>query len=302
LNASKRVLIAYLLLSTSALTWGGNLTVGRFIHGEIAPGTLSLLRWSVALLILLPLTYRALHRQRALVRAHWRFIAMLGLTGVTLFHTFVYLSLSLTPTINAALLFTIAPIVIVVFSWVLFRERISRRQVAGIVASLVGALLIATRGDPRVALALEFNRGDMFMLIAIPNWALYSVLLRRRPKAIEPLVLLVTTIMMGLACQIPIALWEVIDGRVPTITVGSVLSVLYVGVFAGVVAYLCWNRGVAEIGANRAGLFLHLVPVFGAGFAVVFLDESIFAFHLNGAACIAVGIYLSTSRAPLATR
>jgi len=296
---STRPLLAYGLLTTSALMWGGNFTVGRYIHSQIAPGTLNLLRWSLVVLILLPFTFRALHRQRELLFRHWRFIAALGVTGITLFHTFVYSALNWTGAVNATLIFTTIPMFIVAMSWVLFREPASMRQFFGIVASMFGALVVITRGDLGLVLTLEFNRGDLLMLIAVPNWALYSVLLRHRPAEIEPLVLVMSTGIAGLICQVPIALWEVANQGWPALTTPVALSVGYVAVFAGVVAYLCWNRGVAEVGANRAGLFLNLVPLFGALLAVVFLGESIYAFHWVGAALVGAGIYLSSSRTAL---
>jgi drug/metabolite transporter (DMT)-like permease len=291
--------IAYLLLCVSALAWAGNFIVGRYVHDQVTPITLSYGRWALALLILLPFTLRGLLRQLALVRAHLRLFALLGLCGMTLFHSFVYAALESTSAINAALILSLTPVIIVLLSWILDREHIGLVQTSGIGLSLVGAGVLITRGDISVIGALDFNRGDLWMLMAIPNWALYSVLLRRRPPAVEPMVLLTVTIAAGLAFLTPAFIFELVRGPDFRFTAKTVTSLVYVALFASVIAYICWNRGVSVVGANRAGLFMHLVPAFSAVLAIALLAEALLSYHLVGIGLIIAGIYLTTSRNPL---
>jgi drug/metabolite transporter (DMT)-like permease len=289
----------YLLLSVSSLSWAGNFVVGRFIHAQIPPVTLSLSRWLVALSALLPFTLRLTWEQRALIRQHWRLLATLGATGIALFHTFVYRALHYTEAVNAALILSTTPVVIAALSWTLFGDRLSRRQAFGIATSLAGALVIITRGDLRGLLHLRFNVGDLWMLMAMPNWALYSVLLRRLPGGFHPLSLLTATALFGVAFLIPLYGWELLHGERTEFGISTVSAILYIALFASVLAYVCWNRGVALVGPNRAGLFLHLIPLFSAVLAAGTLGEPVRAFHLVGAGCIFTGIYLVT-RAPAA--
>jgi drug/metabolite transporter (DMT)-like permease len=291
--------VAYLLLCISALAWAGNFIVARYVHDQVTPITLSYGRWGLALLILLPFTLRSVLRQLDLIRTHLKLFALLGLCGMTLFHSFVYAALESTSAINAALILSLTPVIIVLFSWILDREHIGLVQAAGIGLSVFGAGVLITRGDPSVIGALDFNRGDLWMLIAIPNWALYSVLLRRRPPAVEPMVLLTVTIAAGLAFLTPAFIFEIARGPDFHFNAKTVASLVYVALFASVIAYICWNRGVSVVGANRAGLFMHLVPAFSAVLAIALLAETLFLYHVLGIGMIISGIYLTTSRTPL---
>lgn len=291
-------LFAYLLLSISALAWAGNFIVGRYVHDQVTPVTLSYGRWGLALIILLPFTLRGVLRQRELVLTNLKLFALLGLTGLTLFHSFVYAALESTGAINAALILSLTPVIIVLLSWILDREHIAPAQAAGIGLSVVGAGILITRGDPSVISGLDFNRGDLWMLIAVPNWALYSVLLRRRPATVEPMVLLTVTIAAGIAFLTPALIFELVRGADFRFSLETVASIVYVALFASVIAYICWNRGVSVVGANRAGLFMHLVPAFSAILAIAVLDEAFLMHHALGIGLIIVGIYFTTSPNP----
>ncbi|MFQ5938257.1 MAG: DMT family transporter, partial [Acidiferrobacterales bacterium] len=290
--------LPYLLLAIAPLTWAGNFVVGRFIHDQVPPVSLNLCRWLVALVALLPFTAPILLAQRHLILRHWKLLALLGATGIALFHSFVYQALHFTGAINAALVLSTTPVVIVALSWILFRDPVTARQALGVMVSLLGAVIIVMRGDLGLLLQLQFNKGDLWMLAAVPNWALYSVLLRRLPPGFHPMGLLAATVTFGLILLIPVYLWELARVGTFQVNVATVGSVLYMGFFASVIAYVCWNQGVATIGATRAGLFLHLVPVFSAALAVAILGESVRAFHLVGITLVFAGIYLTNTARP----
>ncbi len=295
---SRAQAIAYLLLCVSALAWAGNFIVARYVHDQVTPITLSYGRWGLALVILLPFTLKQVFRQRELVRAHLKLFALLGLTGMALFHSFVYAALESTGAINAALILSLTPVFIVLLSWILDKEPIASAQATGIGLSLLGAVVLITRGDAAAIRAMDFNRGDLWMLAAVPNWALYSVLLRRRPAAVQSMVLLTVTIAAGLAFLTPALILELVRGSDFRLGKETVAGIVYVALFASVIAYICWNRGVSVVGANRAGLFMHLVPAFSALLAIALLGESLLLHHALGIGLIISGIYLATSSNP----
>ncbi len=295
---SRAQAIAYLLLCVSALAWAGNFIVARYVHDQVTPITLSYGRWGLALVILLPFTLKQVFRQLELVRAHLKLFALLGLTGMALFHSFVYAALESTGAINAALILSLTPVFIVLLSWILDKEPIASAQATGIGLSLLGAVVLITRGDAAAIRAMDFNRGDLWMLAAVPNWALYSVLLRRRPAAVQPMVLLTVTIAAGLAILTPALILELVRGSDFRLGKETVAGIVYVALFASVIAYICWNRGVSVVGANRAGLFMHLVPAFSALLAIALLGESLLLHHALGIGLIISGIYLATSSNP----
>ncbi len=295
-SATRRsTVLSYLLLTLAPLTWGGNFVVGRFVHDQVLPVSLTMWRWLIALAVLLPFTAPVLLRQRHLIRRYWELIAVLGVTGTALFHALVYQALRFTEAINAALFLSTTPVVIVGLSWLLFRDPITTRQALGIFISLCGVMAIIMRGDFGLLLQLQFNKGDVWMLAAVPNWALYCVLLRRLPPEFHPLALLTATVAFGLIMLTPFYLWELVKVGAFEFNAVTVASVFYVGLFASVIAYICWNRGVALVGATRAGLFMHLVPIFSAVLAISILGEYLRIFHLVGIALVFSGIYLTNT-------
>jgi len=291
-----RPLLPYMLLTCCALFWAGNFIVGRALRGQIPPLALTFWRWAVAMIFLLPFSIGQLSTQRSLVRAHWRLIFALAITGVAGFQACVYLALTTTTAINALLFLSTAPVVIVIISHLMHGDRISRQQAVGIAVSLIGAVVLIAQGDLQHITSLHLNRGDVLMLVAVLLWAIYSILLRRRPRTMSQLTLLGSTVIAGLLIIVPIFVWRMTLGEVGTYSLMNLLGIIYIGLFASVLAFLFWNRGVAEIGPNQAGLFLHLMPVFGAILSTLFLGESLAAYHLIGAALVFTGIALTTLR------
>jgi drug/metabolite transporter (DMT)-like permease len=280
----------YLALAGSALFWAGNFIVGRALRDDVPPVTLSFWRWTLALAVLLPLTLGELRRQRAVWRLHGRRLLGLGLTGVAGFQTCVYIALQTTPALNALLFLSLTPAVIVVLSWLFLRERLALRQGAGILVSLLGAALLITQGDLGVLAGMELRRGDLWMMLAVLLWAVYSLLARRRPAQLSQLGFLSATVLAGMTALAPMYLWTFSQGARASWQAGSVAGLVYVALLPSVAAFLFWNRGVQAVGPNRAGMFLHLMPVFGAVLGVLFLGEAVAAYQLVGAGLVLAGI------------
>ncbi|HPF58278.1 MAG TPA: DMT family transporter [Candidatus Competibacteraceae bacterium] len=284
----------YLLLVLTTLFWSGNFVLGRAVHTVFTPFTLSFWRWAVALLILLPFVWTSLRQQGSLLRRHWPVLLLLSVLGVVNFNTCVYIGLHTTTATNAVIMLSITPVLIVALSFLLLRQTVTGWQALGIALSLSGVLVIVGRGDVGSLLEWQVNSGDLWILAAVFSWALYSVCLRWRPAELEPLNFQAATMIIGVVILMPLYGWDLAQDRVFILNTAAVVSILYLALFPSILAYIFWNRAVAELGANRTGQFLHLMPAFGAVLAMIFLGERLYAFHAAGIALIALGIWLAT--------
>lgn len=285
----------YPLLVLTTLFWSGNFVLGRAVHEAVPPVALAFWRWAGGFLVVLPFAWPYLARDLAVVRRHWRFVVLLSALGVASFNTLVYLGLGRTTAINGLLIQSFMPLAIIAASRALFGERINRWQGIGLALSLAGIVAIVARGELATLAGLDVNPGDLLIVLAILAYGLYTTLLRRRP-AIHPLSFLAVTFALGAAMLAPLHAAEHVAFRQLSLNATTLGAIAYVAVFPSVLAYLCYNRGVELIGANRAGQFVHLMPVFGSLMAVAFLGESFRLFHAIGIALIFAGILIAARR------
>jgi drug/metabolite transporter (DMT)-like permease len=288
--------MAYLLLILATLFWSGNFVLGRGVHEIIPPVALAFWRWAGALVILMPFAIRGAIRQRREIRKNIGILTILGILSVTNFNTFIYNALRTTTAINAFLVNSITPIFIVLISWIGFNDRITYRQTVGVILSLIGLFWIVTQGQLEVLLTVKFSAGDLWTLAAALSWAFYTVLLRKRPKHIDPIPFLTILVLLGLIFLSPIYLWEIRSGASFQWSIPVLASIGYVALFPSVIAYVFWNNSVAVVGANKAGIFMHLMPVFGIILAFIFLGETLAVYHLVGMILIFLGIFLTTAK------
>ncbi len=231
-----------------------------------------------------------------MIRRHAGLLAFLALAGVVAFQSLVYLGLESTTAINAVLINASAPVFIVICSWVVDRERAGWRQIGGMLISFLGVLVIVCQGEPARLAQLEIHRGDAWILLAMPIWGIYSVLVRRCPPELRGAALTFVLAAIGVATLLPLYFASAPRGplRWPSETEAG--AVLYVAIAASVLAFICWNRGVAVVGANAAGFTLPLLPAFGTVLAILLLGESFRGFHGAGFATILAGVLLATWR------
>lgn len=286
----------YLLLILTTLFWSGNFVISRGMHADIPPLSLAFWRWLTAFIILSLFAVKHLWIQREIAAKHYRFICIQGVLGVTGFNTLVYLAMQTTTAINGVLVMSCIPVLIAVCSWVLYREVMTMRQCFGVLVSLCGVLLIITRGEINSLLGVSFNRGDLLVLISALVWALYSANLKRYPKDLHPMAYQSGIVLSGLLVLFPFYLLELLSGRVMVVTTASIFTILYVAIFASVLAFIFWSRAVRDVGANKAGPFIHLMPVFSTILAVIFLGEQIYSYHMQGITMIFAGIVMTTFR------
>ncbi len=286
----------YAALTLTALLWSTNFIIGRAVRDDVSPTALNFLRWAIALLILVPITLRDLQAHRATLMRHWKLIALLGFTGIAAFQTLGYVALTTTTALNTILLLALAPLAIVAVSWLALGERVTRVQTLGLGISLVGAAVLILHGDPATLAEMRFNAGDLWMLLAVVLWAVYSVLLRRRPAEVPPLALHTMSVAAGTLWMLPAFGWQAMHGSALPSSLAVWMAVGFIAVFSSALAHGLWVRGVAKIGPNRAGVFIHLIPVFGAVLAITFLGEELAAYHAAGAALALCGIVLTSRK------
>jgi drug/metabolite transporter (DMT)-like permease len=288
----------YLLLSLAPLFWAGNAVVGRAIAGHFPPITLSILRWSAAFIIALPFAWPHLVRDWPAIRERLGLMMVLSFTGISIFNSLQYWALEYTEALNALLIQSSGPLFIAIWSLLLLGVRLTWAQAFGILVSLCGVLTILLRGDIGALSKITLNKGDIMFLVALAIFGFYSALSVKRP-AIHSLSFLAFTFGFGALCLIPAFALELATRPMAQFTVQNVAVLAYVAVFPSILSYLCFNRGIELIGANRAAPFFHLIPVFGSAMAIVFLGEKLRLFHLAGYALVLAGVVIAARR-PLA--
>ncbi len=288
---------AYIFLILAALFWSGNFIVGKAASFfEIPPFTLNFYRWTFAWLILAPFTLKEIIKKKNYIFENIKLIIILGITSITIFNSIVYYSLNFTQVISGVLMISTIPVMIIVFCWLFKIEKTNIYQILGVIFSLSGVFVIITKADLTVLLNLNFNKGDLWMVVAMFAWAMYSALLRKKKLEISQLSLLQTIISAGLIFLLPAYLTELYLGYRANIHLPFVLTLTYVVLFPGLASFIFWIKGISIIGSNRAGIFLHLMPIFSTILAIIIFKEKFMIYHLIGAVLIITGIISSSKK------
>ena len=288
-------LLPYALLLAPPLCWAGNAVLARGVVDVMPPISLAFWRWFMAFVILFPFTLGHVKQDWETARHSWKWLLLLSFLGVSCFNSLLYTAAHTTTAINVSLMQTAMPAMIILISWVVFREKISTVQMVGVMVSMAGAGLIVVHGKWQISLAMNLVEGDVLMLIAVFVYALYSALLRKRPP-IHPLSFLTLTFGFGMLMLLPFYLWELMVAGPFSVSPAAIMSILYVALFPSIIAYFCWNRGIELIGANRAGLFSYLIPFFASVMAIFFLGETLRGYHVMGMVLILGGMVIFNRR------
>ncbi|ESW66441.1 DMT family transporter [Mesorhizobium sp. M0644] len=283
---------AYLFLLFTTLLWGGNSVAGKLAVGHISPMTLVFLRWLLAVLILLPIGWGTLRQDWPVVRRHWLLLGGLGACGFAFFNAIFYTALNYTTAINVSIEQAAIPIVIIIANFVLFRLRVNRVQIAGVVLTIIGVAVTASHGDLRQLLKLDLNFGDAIMLVAVLCYSFYSVGLRLKP-VIRWQSLMLALSVAALVTSLPFFLWEIAAGKVIVPDARGWAVAFYTAIGASVIAQIFYIRGNELIGANRAGLFINLVPIFGTLLSVLIVGETFQLYQALALALVLGGISLA---------
>ena len=292
-----KINFAYLFLFLAVLFWAGNFIVGKYAsYYQIPPFSLNFYRWFFAWLILLPFTFKEIISKKNYILENYKFYILLGITSVTIFNSIVYYSLNFTQVISGVLMISTIPVMIMFISSILKIERTNIFQILGVICSFVGVILIITKANFDLLVNLDFNKGDLTMVLAMLSWATYSALLKKRKHELSQLSLLEVIITFGLIFLIPIYITEYSLGFEITLNKPFILVLIYVVLFPGLAAFICWIKGISLIGPNRSGVFLHLMPILSALMAMIIFKEKFMLYHLLGAFFILSGIILSNRK------
>ena len=282
---------SYATLCIVILFWSGNIIVGRAVSGVIPPFILAFVRWSGAVLFVLPFAWRHLKADWRLLLEHWKPVLLLGLTGVGAFNALIYSGLRFTTASNGLLLQAAIPAVVLVFGRFMFSDRASRLQIVGVTLSMVGVAVIVLHGDVAVLAGFRFNFGDVLVLCGVVCWSLYTTLLRLRPDC-HPISFLTTTFVIGALAMAPFAAADVVAGGGVPLRADVLGAFAYVALLPSLVSYVLYNAAVKRLGPAQAGQMITLMPLTGALLAAVLLGETLYLFHVAGMMLILGGITL----------
>ena len=286
--------LAYILLILTTIFWSGNFIVGKAATiYDIPPFSLNFFRWLFAGIILLPFTFKEIILKKNYIKENFGLFIILGITSITVFNSIVYYSLYFTQVITGVLMISTIPVWIILISSLLKIEKTNIYQIFGILLSLIGVVAIITKSDLEVIKGLEFNKGDLSIIVAMFSWAIFSTLLKKKKLEVSQITLLQVVIIFGLIFLTPIYIIELLLGNYIVLEKPFFLTLAYVVIFPGLLSFLFWIKGISVIGANRSGIFLHLMPIFGSVFAIIIFKEKIMFYHLIGAMFIIFGIRIS---------
>jgi drug/metabolite transporter (DMT)-like permease len=288
---------AYLMLVLATLFWAGNFIVGKAAFVEnIPPMSLVFFRWSLVWLILLPFTYKEIIKYKEVILKNLPLLFFLALTSVGLFNSFTYLALVHTQVINASLFNTAIPAMIILLCFIFKIEKTNRFQIMGLILSVLGILSIITKLDFNILLSLNFNKGDIIMIGGVITWGLYSSFLKKKKFTLPLLTLVHILCTFGLLFILPQFLFEISQGKIIKFDINLSYILIYLALFPSIGSYYCWAGAVSIIGANRAGIFLSLIPLFSTILAMFFFNENFYFFHFIGSVLIILGLILSNKK------
>ena len=285
----------WVMLALAGLFWSGNHIAARAGAGHVPPLGLGSLRWLIAAAIMWPFVSQHVRRDAPAIIRGWKPILALSVLGGAVFSALQYTALQYTTALNGSIFNSFAPAIIVLVGALLFHDRLRAVNLAGIAVSFAGVIVIVSRGELAVLQTISFNYGDVLLLANMAVWAVYSTCLRMRPP-VHPLTFTWLLALIAGVTLIPLWIWEHASGFHMQAT-GLTFGVLaYVTIFPGILAYICWNRGIEEVGAARGGVFLHLIPFYGAVLATLLLGEKLMGFHIVGCALILSGVWFAARK------
>ena len=289
---------AYVMLILCTAFWSGNFIVGKVATlFEIPPLTLNFYRWFIAWIILAPFTLKEVIQNLIIIKDNFISLVIMAFTSISVFNSVVYYALNYTQVLNGVLMISTIPVLIIFISSIFKTEKTNMFQVLGVVVSLCGVVIIITKMEFQRLIHLQLNKGDLWMLVAMLSWATYSIMMKEKKINLKPFVLLQTLITIGVIFLAPMYFFEIMNGQYLSMNIPVILTICYVVLFAGIGAYIFWNGAVLLIGPNRAGIFLHLMPVFSTLMAIFLLGEKFSHYHFYGALFIVFGIFLSSKKA-----
>ncbi len=287
---NKRNAPGYLFAVGATAIWSANFIIARGLSDSIPPVSLAFFRWVVAVLAFLPFALKPLVRERHLVRGHLPYLSVTALLGISVFNTLIYIAGHTTTAVNLSLIAITFPVFIVILSRIILGEKITVNKGVGILLVGTGVVMLITKGRPSILLEITFAVGDLWMLSAAMIFALFSILLKRKPEAMSILAFQFSTFILGLLFLFPFFAWEYLTSPPLVFEARTLGAILYLGVFASLTAFFLWNNAIQTVGPARAGMIYYTLPLFSGILAHFILGEAIGALHLYSAVLIVSGI------------
>ena len=289
--------LAYTLLVFAAFCWSGNFIVGKYAYlFEVPPLTLNFLRWVSVWFILIPFTYKEIYKNLNYIKKNWIVISFMGVITISTFNSVVYLALTYTQVINAVLVLAAIPAVTIIISSLMKVDKTNIFQLVGLFLSIIGIGAIISNADLNKIFSLNFNKGDLWMLVCVLSWSLYSTLLKKHNFKFSQFTLIQLMVTVGIIFLIPQFFYEKSIGLDVNLNKAFFVILFYVVIFPALAAYYCWQKGVEIVGPNRATMFIQLMPLLSALLAIIIFQEKLELYHFLGASFILSGIYLSNRR------
>ena len=289
--------LAYTFLILAALFWSGNFIIGKFATlFEVPPLTLNFLRWVMVWFMLIPFTIKEILANKAYIKKNFLVIGFMGILSISTFNSVVYFALNFTQVINAVLMLAAIPVMIIILSSIMKIEKTNLFQISGLILSIIGVGTIISNADIQKIISLNFNKGDLWMIVCVFSWSLYSTLLKKNRFRLSQFTLIQIMVTVGLIFLVPQFLYEQSIGLDIKINKASILILLYVVIFPAIAAYYCWQKAIEIIGPNRSAMFIQLMPLFSAILAIIIFKEKFQLYHFVGATFIISGIYLSNRK------
>lgn len=292
ITAAPSILMVYFLLTLTVLFWGGNAIAGKLAVGHVSPMLLTTIRWALAFTIMIIIGWKQAKRDWPELKKHLPLLGAYGALGFASFNVSLYSALQYTSAINVTIEQAAMPVIIFAANFLLFKTRVYAIQIIGFLLTLIGVAVTVTQGDLSRLIALDLNRGDAIMLIAVLLYGGYTVALRYKPK-LHWKSLLVVMSLAAFFTSLPFAAWEYLAGNTITPTPQGWMVSAYTAIFPAVLSQAFFIYGVSAIGPNRAGIFVNMVPVFGALLSVLILGEHLQMFHIVGLTLVLGGIALA---------
>ncbi len=291
-NQTKGVLFAL----TATLLWSVNMVIASGIKGHIPPIGLAFWRWTIACVALAPFALRSTIKNKSVLLKNKRYLIATAILGITIFNTILYFAGKTTSAVNLSLIAISIPIFIIAISRIAFKEKISTAKILGIVTIITGVLVLITKGSIQSLLEINFNIGDLLMLLGCFFFASYTILVRLKPKEISSKVFLFTIFIIGTILLLPFYIWEHLYYNQVTFDSTTIYATTYVGICASLISYYLWNEAIRLIGTNNTALIYYLIPVFSGILACFFLNQTIVLTQIISMGIIIAGLLLTNKK------
>jgi len=291
-KSSGVLLWPFALLVLSQMLFGSNQIMGRLIEGIVPPIALSFWRWIVATLVVLPFTFKYLNQHLKIILRKWRIYLGIAFCLIVLGNTTIYIALNYTTAINASIVSSVQPAVTFALSWVLYRESVTKGQVAGALIATIGVLFVISKGNIFFLVNLEPNPGDLWMIFSVVGFSFYAVLLKKLPPQVPANLNLNVIQFLGIILLLPFYVWETYYIQAIQLNQVTVIAVLWAGIMVAVAALGLWNYANLRLGANKASGTIHLRLIMITIMAILILGERLEFFHFIAFGIILLGIYL----------